>query len=108
MTVAPSTETTTARHFGRRLGAVCLLIALGGVGLFFVWPNLKASSALRAAKLELEERDFRSAKEHLEACLQTWPHDEQVLLLSAQLARRSEKYLEAEDLLARCQHFHGN
>jgi Tfp pilus assembly protein PilF len=77
------------------LGAVVLL-ALAGLGVTLVWPQLE----LEAAEQALRQHDPAAARARLECYLARWPGGERPLFLAARAARRSGACGEAERFLA--------
>jgi Tfp pilus assembly protein PilF len=86
---------------------VGVLLGLVGVGLALALPHLQAWYHFRAARSELERYHNPQAIRHLQACLDTWRDDPDVLLLAARAARRARSYSEAERLLERYQQARG-
>jgi tetratricopeptide (TPR) repeat protein len=83
----------------RRLVLVLVLLAPIGLGAYSAAVQLWAQYQLRAARADLERRDFAQARRRLAFCLKARPDNADVRLLAAQAARRARDYAEAERLL---------
>jgi Flp pilus assembly protein TadD len=100
---AASVNDRKARH--SRLRRVCrrlLLLVLAGLtaGVSIrVRPQVRAWHHRRAARTEVQRYHTSQAIHHLLICREIWPHDPEVLLLSARAARRAGVYGDAERLL---------
>ena len=93
--------------FPRRHPAWTLVAALlVGVFGFWLWRDLRSRWVLAErtrAEEALAAQDFDAARRHLDRCSLYRPDDPTLALLSAQAARRAEKYPEAEEHLRRYQ-----
>jgi tetratricopeptide (TPR) repeat protein len=82
------------------------------VGLLACLPWLGGEVAawyhFRAARAELGRYHNPQAIAHLQACLKTWPHDPDVLLLAARAARRAGAFDEAAVGLEKYQRLRGS
>jgi tetratricopeptide (TPR) repeat protein len=94
------------RNPRRLVGLVAITIVLGAAGAVG-GTHLRALYHLRAARSAMERYHNEEARRHLQICLQTWPKDATIRLLSARAARRSEDFEEAENQLAECQRLEG-
>jgi tetratricopeptide (TPR) repeat protein len=90
----------------RRL-VLLLLLAVAGLGAWWVGRYAWGTSALGSGKEALRRRDFPAARAHLARSLGVWPRDGEVLLLAAQAARRGGDAGEANRLLRDYQQRHG-
>ncbi len=101
--VPASTTPTTpaARSSWRRwLVAFVILLAVGGatagVLLWSPWMHAKGPADdtpeyhLQQARMALEQRDFESARSHLQHCLEAWPFGSEIVYLMAQTCRRMD------------------
>jgi predicted Zn-dependent protease len=86
------------RRLRRLLLALALLVPVG-LGAYTAGAHLWAEYQLRAARLDLERRDFPRARERLAFFRQVRPANRDACLLAAQAARRARDYAEAERLL---------
>ncbi|MBA2227880.1 tetratricopeptide repeat protein [Thermogemmata fonticola] len=76
-----------------------LLLAGLGVGGWAVWDEWRFRATLSRARLEAERGHTQAAIRALEWCIQRRPEQREVILLSAQIARRSGHLESAENLL---------
>jgi pentatricopeptide repeat protein len=86
---------------------IAVLLAPVAVAAIILVINLQAWYHFRSARECLEKYHDTEAREHLQACLDTWPRDADALLLAARAARRLGKYPEAEGFLNRYQGIRG-
>lgn len=102
-----SVVTFPRRHPAWTLAAALLV----GVFGFWLWRDLRSRWVLAErtrAEEALATQDFDAARRHLDRCLLYRPDDPKLSLLSAQAARRAEKYPEAEEHLRRYQDLVGD
>jgi tetratricopeptide (TPR) repeat protein len=85
----------------RRLLLAILLLALIAFGAYSAGIHFWAEYQLRAARHDLEQRDFSEASRRLALCMKVRPENVDICLLAAQAARRSRDYAEADRLLKR-------
>jgi tetratricopeptide (TPR) repeat protein len=83
----------------RRLLLVLVLLVPVGLGAYVAGVHLWAEYQLRAARLDLERRDFAAARQRLAFFRKVRPQNRDACLLAAQAARRVRDYAEAERLL---------
>jgi tetratricopeptide (TPR) repeat protein len=94
-------------HPWRTLTVLVLLGLIGGSAAL-AGTQLWALYHFRAARTAVQRYHNREAQEHLQACLNVWPHDADTLLLAARTARRTGALDEAEQLLERCRAAQGS
>jgi tetratricopeptide (TPR) repeat protein len=78
------------------------LLALAGLVWWLIVPQIRGWYHLHAGRAALERYHSREALEHLQASLQVWPGDAQVLLAAARAARRLGEFERASAYLDRC------
>lgn len=90
-----SSATPPDGHSRRRLLTLgCLLVAIGGVGLWFLWDQVEAWSSYRRGKAAIED-DPAAARGYFDRCLATWSSSGEMHFLAAQAARRCGDVSEA-------------
>jgi tetratricopeptide (TPR) repeat protein len=82
----------------RTLGIMALLGLIGLATLLF-GAQLWASYHYKKAKAAVEHYHNAEARQHLQACLQVWPDDPDVLFLAARTARRLRAFDLADQYL---------
>jgi tetratricopeptide (TPR) repeat protein len=95
-----------ALHPWRSLSAG-LLLTLIGLGLGLAVIQFGAVYHLRAARSDLDRYHSDEAQEHLQACLEVWPHSGEALFLAARAARLLGTLDEAEAFLDQAQQVPG-
>ncbi len=81
---------------------ILALVVLGIAGKV-LFDQGRAWHHFRAGKADLERHHNLKASEHLEACLQTWPRDPDVLFLAARALGRLDDFEKAEVYLKQCE-----
>ncbi len=87
----------------RRLLLVLVAVVFLGVGGKVLLEQGSAWYHFRAGKADLKRHHNLRALEHLEACLQTWPRDPDVLLLAARALGCLGDFDKAETYLKQCE-----
>ncbi len=82
----------------RRVLLALVLLAPTGLGAYLAGVHLWAEYQLRAARRDLERRDFAGARQRLAFFRKVRPANADGCLLAAQAARRARDYPEAERL----------
>ena len=83
-----------------RIGLILVLLALIAVVAYPAVGYLRGSWHWRKAQTAIAARDFRSARDHLDACLRTWPESAETAFIAARTARRAGDFPAAARLLA--------
>jgi tetratricopeptide (TPR) repeat protein len=87
-------------------GLVVLLALLGWAGYQGIW-YWRGRSQYRAAQLAVDRHDWAAANEHLKVALRDWPRSTDSRLLAARVARRRDRFDDAEEHLDACQQLEG-
>lgn len=95
------------RHPGRASGILALLVLIAAA-LVYLGIYIWADYHLRAARRDVERGHNTEAIRHLHAYREFRPDRAEVLLLCARVARRGGAWDEAETLLDRYSHVHGD
>jgi tetratricopeptide (TPR) repeat protein len=91
------------QHPWSAFGALVLLIAVLSWAGYRAYGFFAARSHFRAAQQALDRREWSEARQHLEACLGSWPDSPDAHLLAARAARRLELLDEAQAHLDTCE-----
>jgi tetratricopeptide (TPR) repeat protein len=79
------------------------LVLIIGSGLALAGVSLWAEYHYRAAEEALKDNRLKDARDHVDKCLQVWPHSAVTNLLAARAARRSGRFAEARRYLRVCE-----
>lgn len=88
---------------------ILCLITLGSLagGAWWILEEWRFRSHWRLAQEAVERQDFSEAQAQLDQCLAARPTDGRVHLLAAEIARRTERYDDAEQHLAVAERYQG-
>jgi tetratricopeptide (TPR) repeat protein len=93
--LTPSSARRGMRWWVLRLAGAAVLCYLGWSLAVWAW----GSYHLRAARRDIQQREFDRALDRLAVCRTVWPDDGEIWLLSARTARRAGHFQDADNLL---------
>jgi tetratricopeptide (TPR) repeat protein len=98
---------SAARRQRFRLLWLAVLVGVGGLGCFLLYPPIIAQQHFRAAEKALADKRLPEAREHLDVCQHAWPRSPAVQFLIARVARLGGFYEEADRRLDNCKRLNG-